>query len=423
VNKQSELWFERASKVTPGGVNSPVRSFKHVGGHPLFFDRGEGAYLFDVDNNKYIDFCLSFGPHILGHTHPEVVGAIERQVKKGISYGACHPAEVELAEQILRGYAYLNQVRLVNSGTEAVMTAVRLARGFTHRDKILKFEGCYHGHVDGLLVKSGSAVAHLSEATSQGIPASVVSDTVVARFDQIETIREAIKIHGPNLAAVIFEAIPANYGLWVPPHAHLQEICALVKQCGALVIIDEVISGFRVGLAGASGYYDLRPDLVTLGKVIGGGMPLAAVVGTQAVMQSLAPIGEVFQAGTLSGNPLAAAAGRAVLNYLFEHKIEYTQFDKRCEQFIDELRHALKNVATVRGINSLFWISFGEEEPTRFPPTIDTRQASRYAEFFKSALAEGLYLAPSPYEVGFLSMAHSEDVLGSALEKIKRCSR
>ena len=269
TDKSQEL-FLRAQSLIPGGVNSPVRAFKHVGRNPIYFERGEGPYLIDVDGNRYVDFCSSFGPLILGHSHPKVVEAIIDQASKATTFGACHAKEVKLAELILKNYPYLDQVRLLNSGTEAVMTAIRVARGATGRPKILKFEGCYHGHSDGLLAKSGSGVAELAESSSQGVPDSIVKETVVARYDSIETVEKAFKQFGKEIAAVIIEPIPANEGLWVPRQAQLEEICMLAKLHGALVSFDEVISGFRFGLSGASGFYQLKPDLVTLGKIIGG---------------------------------------------------------------------------------------------------------------------------------------------------------
>ncbi len=256
--KSSEL-FERAKKVIPGGVSSPVRAFRHVDRPPVYFSHAEGPYLFDVEGNRYIDFCLSFGPHLLGHAAPTIAKVVAEQVKRGTSFGACHPKEVELAEQILRSYPFLQKVRLVNTGTEAVMTAVRLARGFTGRQKVLKFEGCYHGHSDGFLAKAGSGVADLAEATSQGVPGSLVHDTIIARYDDLSTVEAAFAQFGTEIAAVLVEPIPANEGLWIPSHDHIKKLVDLAKSKGALVIFDEVISGFRLGLGGATAYYVFRP--------------------------------------------------------------------------------------------------------------------------------------------------------------------
>lgn len=413
--------FERAKKAIPGGVNSPVRSFKHVGMDPIFFEKGRGASLFDVEGKEYTDFCLSFGPHLLGHSHPAVVKAIQEQAEKATSFGACHAKEVELAEWVLKAYPFLDRVRLVNSGTEAVMTALRIARGFTGRNKILKFEGCYHGHADGLLVKAGSGVAELSQATSRGVPATMAEETLVARFDQLETVEAAFKRYGNQIAAVIVEPIPANHGLWLPDRARLEEICAIANRAGALVIFDEVISGFRVGFGGAAAEYDLKPDLVTLGKILGGGLPLAAVAGRRDVMESLAPLGAVYQAGTLSGNPLATAAGCAVLSVLDAEK-PYPYLKSTMQWFAKELETLLAKFAPVKMVHhaSLFWFQLGDADHA-FPPAVTPRSHELYTQFFKICLREKIYLAPSPYEVGFISTAHHRSVLEGVLERLRAC--
>jgi glutamate-1-semialdehyde 2,1-aminomutase len=417
----SEL-FERAARVIPGGVNSPVRAFKHVGVPPVFFSHAEGPYLFDVTEKRYVDFCLAFGPHLLGHCPPEIVKVVQAQAARGMTYGACHPQEAELAEEILRSYPFLQKVRAVSSGTEAVMTAVRLARGSTKRSKILKFEGCFHGHSDGLLAKAGSGVAELSEADSQGIPPAVVSDTLIARYDSLQSLREIFRRYPGQIAAVLLEPMPANYGLWIPAYDHIKQITELAKAEGALIIFDEVITGFRLSLGGATAYYDLRPDLVTLGKVIGGGLPLAAVVGRDEIMNQLAPAGGVYQAGTLAGNPLATAAGLAVVRELHERRPLWTLFDRRCERFVDELRTLFSRDHEVQivSLGSIFWIHFGPESKS-FPPQLTEGGIQQYRQLFQKALAEGIYLPPSPYEVCFLSFTHTDDVLKAALEKFERC--
>lgn len=416
---KSEALFERAQQLIPGGVNSPVRAFKHVGRNPIYFERGEGAYLFDVDGNRYIDFCASFGPLILGHSHPSVVEAIKTQAAKATTFGACHGKEVQLAELILKSFPYLDQVRLLNSGTEAVMTAIRIARGATQRPKILKFEGCYHGHSDGLLAKSGSGVAELAESSSKGVPESIVQETVVARFDSMESIEKAFKQYGNQLAAVILEPIPANEGLWVPEKSRLEAIVKLAKQHGALVIFDEVISGFRVGLSGASGYFDLQPDLVTLGKIIGGGLPLAACLGTKQVMSQVAPVGPVYQAGTLSGNPLATAAGIAVLSELHQSP-PYQSLEARTRRFVNRMKEEVLPSWHFAQLGSVFWMSPSPLNGV-FPPEISVEDKKAYAKFFGKALEAGLYFAPSPFEVGFVSTAHTEKVLDEAVDKLKQC--
>ncbi len=417
----SSEWFQRAQKVTPGGVNSPVRSFKHVGGSPIYFARAEAAHLYDVDGNSYTDFCMAFGPHLLGHSPLPVVRAVQEQITQSATLGACHPKEVLLAERLLQAYPFLDQVRLVNSGTEAVMTAVRLARGVTGRSKVIFFEGCYHGHSDGFLAKAGSGLAHLSESSSLGVPASVVSETLVAQFNDLEGLDRLFQRHSGSVAALVLEPIPANNGLWVPSKEHLKKIVAIARHHGALVVFDEVICGFRIGLNGACGYFDLQPDLVTLGKVIGGGLPLAAVVGTGTVMQHLAPCGGVYQAGTLSGNPVACAAGLAVLETVFENP-PYALLEDRTRRFAHALELALggRTAVTVRSVASLFWICFGDAGEN-WIPNIDEKSRAEYAAFFKRALNLGIYLPPSPYEVGFVSTAHTPELLESAVEKLAQC--
>jgi glutamate-1-semialdehyde 2,1-aminomutase len=417
----SQEFFQSARQYIPGGVNSPVRSFKHVKRDPIFFERAEGAYLYDIDGKEYVDFCLSFGPHILGHSHPKVVKAIKAQAEKATSFGACHPGEVELARLLLKGYPWLHRARLVNSGTEAVMTAIRVARGFTGRNKIVKFEGCYHGHSDGLLAKAGSGVAELSESSSKGVPKSVVEDTLIARLDSFPTVKAHFEKFGSDIAAVIVEPIPANDGLLVPSRGDLENIIEIAKRNGALVIFDEVISGFRIGLSGACGYFKFEPDIVTLGKIIGGGLPLAALLGRAEIMESLAPLGPVYQAGTLSGNPLATAAGIAVLNEIYDRP-PYEDLAKRTKNFVSQLRNILSpwGPVTIRQCASMFWISFNNDSP-QFPPPMPTESHEKYIRLFSSLLSQGVYLAPSPYEVSFLSVAHTDEVLASVLSKVERC--
>lgn len=415
-------WFSRAQKVIPGGVNSPVRSFKHVGRAPVYFEKAAGPYLYGVDGKRYTDFCLAFGPHLLGHSPAPVVSALHEQASRATTFGACHPKEVELAEAILEAYPFLHQARLVNSGTEAVMTALRLARGKTGRAKIVQFEGCYHGHSDGLLAKAGSGVAELSEATSQGVPASIVQETIVARMDDLDALADVFKRHGHEIAAIILEPVPANNGLWEPPRATIARILELAHAAGALVVFDEVICGFRLGASGAAGHFDLQPDLVTLGKIVGGGLPLAAVVGRGDVMAHLAPVGSVYQAGTLSGNPMGCAAGLAALREI-RASAPYSELEGRTQWFVEELRTRLRGAApvTIRTVASLFWIHFGDPG-NAFPPEISGASRETYAAFFRRALEQGIYLPPSPYEVGFLSTAHSQDVLQDALEKLGACA-
>jgi len=418
----SKELFEKACDVIPGGVSSPVRAFRHVGTSPVYFNRAEGPYLYDVAGKQYIDFCMAFGPHLLGHSPHNVVRVIQEQAGRGLAFGACHPKEVILANLILKSYPFLQKVRLVTSGTEAVMTAIRLARGFSGRDKILKFEGCYHGHSDGLLAKAGSGVAELSEADSKGVPKSVVSDTVIARYDDLNSVRAAFQANPNSIAALIVEPIPANYGLWIPKYEHIKEVVKIAKENGALVIFDEVITGFRVGLAGATGFFDLRPDLVTLGKVIGGGLPLAAIVGRGDIMDGLAPLGSVYQAGTMAGNTMAAAVGIEVIEELFRRRPTLLRWDEQCEAFAQELETRLSRHTTVQvpRLGSIFWIHFGPPS-TSFPPEVTEEGKHQYGEFFRRALETGVYLAPSPYEVGFISFAHTPEVLKQAIERLETC--
>ena len=419
-NQTCNQLFEEAQKVIPGGVNSPVRSCKHVGMNPIYFERAEGPYLYDVEGKRYVDFCLSFGPHLLGHSHPAVVGAITEQVQKATSFGACHPLEIKLAQKVLSFYPFLQKVRLVNSGTEAVMTAVRVARGYTGRPKILVFDGCYHGHSDGLLAKAGSGVAELAEASSNGVPSSIVKDTLIARLDDFSTIQNYFKQYPGQIAAVLMEPIPANYGLYVTPKETLKKIADLARENGTLMIFDECISGFRVTAQGACGYYDMQPDIVTMGKIVGGGLPLAAVAGRKEIMDKLAPVGDVYQAGTLSGNPLAVAAGLAVLNAISKNP-PYESIASRTERFVKKLQSLLSRhyPVQIRHLSSLFWLEFGTASNS-FPPDINAQSKSLYSDFFRKALDAQLYFAPSPFEVAFMSLEHTDQVLDEALEKLER---
>ncbi len=402
----SKSYFEKAVQLMPGGVNSPVRAFRHVGMTPVYFERAQGAHLYDVEGNSYIDFCMAFGPHLLGHCPESVVDAIRTQSRLGMAYGACHPAEVEMAKKLLEGYPFLDQARLLNSGTEAVMTAIRIARGFTNRNKVLVFDGCYHGHSDGLLARAGSGVADLSESSSRGVPASVVSETIVCALNEKEFL-EKLHRHGSEIAAVCMELVPANNGLVIPSKELIHKIVSETRKVGALFIADEVITGFRLGLNGASGYFDVKPDLVTMGKIIGGGLPLAAVLGRAELISQLAPVGPVYQAGTFSGNPLSIAAGLAALNEVTSNP-PYAVLEKRTQRLVEGVRQGFRRQgvdAKVHTLASIFWIEFAEGK-------------SRYQEFFKMALEHGIYLPPSPYEVCFLSLAHSEEVVDQALRAL-----
>jgi glutamate-1-semialdehyde 2,1-aminomutase len=408
---ESERLFERAKRVIPGGVNSPVRAFGAVGGTPRFVARGEGAELVDADGRRYLDFVGSWGPLVLGHAHPEVVAAIVESAAAGSTYGAPCAAEVELAEAVVAAYPGLEQVRFVSSGTEAVMSAIRLARGATGRDLVVKFAGCYHGHADHLLVAAGSGLVTFGQPSSAGVPAAFAELTRVLPLDDEAAVEELFAREGERIAAVIVEPIPANNGLLVQRSAFLAALRRLTRAYGALLVFDEVISGFRVARGGAAERLGLEPDLATFGKIVGGGLPVGAFGGKRAVMERLAPLGPVYQAGTLSGNPVAMAAGLATLRVLERERV-WDRLEALGARLEAELAPVLAAspvpVALVR-VGSLFWLSLQPGEPPRSAAAIDAGAARLYAPLFHALLAQGIALAPSAYEVGFLSAAHTED--------------
>ena len=407
---KSEELFARAVRVIPGGVNSPVRAFAAVGGHPVFIERGEGAELIDSDGNRYLDFCGSWGPLILGHAHPEVLEAINRTAAKGTSFGATTALEVELAEYIVERVAPLEKVRFVSSGTEAVMSAVRLARGFTGRDKIIKFNGCYHGHSDYLLVKAGSGLATLGTPSSGGVPADFAAHTLVADLNDEPAVERHFATHGKDIAAVIIEPIPANNGLLLQLPEFLHFLRDITRRHGALLIFDEVISGFRIGWGGAAARYGIEPDLMTFGKVIGGGMPVGAFGGRADIMEKLAPLGPVYQAGTLSGNPVAMAAGLATMRVL-EREDGFTRLEELGNYFEQALRTHLKGVeAAVVRMGSIIWLVFQTQIPHR-ADQIEAKAIQRFNAMHRAVLDRGVYLPPSGYEVMFVSLAHTEAML------------
>jgi len=394
-----------------------VRAFNSVGGHPIFIARAGGSRLLDVDGNEYLDFCLSWGPLILGHAHHAVVEAVESAARRGLSYGACHPGEVELAEAILRGLPHFNKVRLVNSGTEAVMTALRLARAVTGRDLIIKCEGGYHGHSDGLLVKAGSGLATHGATTSAGIPAEVAQATVVAGFDDEAGMDEVFRRYGERIAAVIIEPLPANNGLLVQRREFLEHLRRLTHEGGALLVFDEVISGFRLCYGGYYRQLGIIPDMVTLGKVIGGGMPIGALAATGVHMDRLSPEGDVYQAGTLSGNPVAVAAGLATLDYL-EHNSPYEYLDHLGEVFATALRDSSVPYARARRAGSIVWLYLDDGPLPRRPEGISQRAKYRFTKMHAPLLDKGIYLPPSPLEVMFLSTAHTDADMEQAASQI-----
>ena len=414
---KSQEWFQRALKVLPGGVNSPVRAFRAVGGDPIFFKSGKGSRLTDVDGRSYIDYVLSWGPLILGHSHPEVTEALVEALATGTSYGACTPAEVELGERICEAYPSIERVRLVNSGTEATMAGLRLARAATGRDKILKFEGCYHGHGDSLLVKAGSGVATLGLPDSPGVPRALAELTVTVPFNDPAAVEEAFRVHRHQLAAVILEPVVGNVGCVPPRPGFLEKLRALTAEQGTVLILDEVMTGFRVAYGGAQQLYKIQPDLTTLGKVIGGGLPVGAYGGKAALMEKIAPAGPVYQAGTLSGNPLAVRAGLKTLEIL-RRPGSY----ERLEGLTARLAVGIKQRATGAGIpvtinrvGSMFTMFFTGEPVTDYA-TAKTSETARFGKFFRGLLERGVYFPPSQFESAFMSLAHTDEDIARTIE-------
>jgi len=411
--ERSEQLAKLARQVIPGGVNSPVRAFKAVGGTPRVIERSEGPYLFDVDGNRYLDFCCSWGPLILGHADPDVVAAVQAQVEKGMTFGASTELEYQLADLIVSLVDPVEQIRFVSSGTEAVMSAIRLARGFTGRDMILKFEGCYHGHSDCLLVKAGSGLVTFGQPSSAGVPAAVTKDTAVLSLDDEEALVRFFAENGDRLAAVIIEGIPANNGLLIQRHEYIRLIRSLTERHGALLIFDEVITGFRIGLGGAAAYYGIRPDLMTFGKIIGGGMPVGAFGGRTDIMQMIAPTGPVYQAGTLSGNPVAMTAGLVTLKKLASGSI-FSTLEDRNRRFVRSLTRQLEGLqVTVVGVGSIFWLVFQSDMP-RAAHQISPDGIAHFNRMHERVLNSGVYLPPSGYEVCFISTAHTDALLEDA---------
>ncbi len=412
MGEKSRVLFEKAKKYIPGGVNSPVRAGQAVGIDPPFISKANGCVIWDVDGNEYIDYVCSWGPMILGHAHPEIVNALEERVKLGTSYGAPTELEVEMADIIVAMVPSIEMVRMVNSGTEATMSAIRLARGYTDREKIIKYDGCYHGHADSLLVSAGSGLATLGIPGSPGVPQDLARHTISLPYNSLESVVQAFGKFGPEIAAVIVEPIPGNMGVINPDQAFLKGLRELTNEYGALLIFDEVISGFRVAPGGAQELYDIMPDLTCLGKIIGGGLPVGAYGGKKEIMTRMAPQGDVYQAGTLSGNPLAMAAGLATLKILKE-KSPYDELDK----LGDMLFSGLKRVAEAAGVNvvinrvgSMGSLFFTGEPVTDFK-TAKASDENLFKRYFRSMLDQGIYLAPSPFEASFLSTAHSEETV------------
>ena len=421
MTTRSEQLFAEAQRYLPGGVNSPVRAFRGVGGTPIFFKRGAGAYLYDEDDRRYIDYVGSWGPMIAGHAHPAVVSAVQDAAINGLSFGAPTALETVMARRIGELMPTMERVRLCNSGTEATMSAIRLARGVTGRDKIIKFEGCYHGHSDSLLVKAGSGALTLGIPTSPGVPAALAAHTITLTYNDLPQVQQAFAALGETIAAIIVEPVAGNMNC-IPPLpgflAGLRECC---DQAGSLLIFDEVMTGFRVALGGAQALYNVKPDLTTLGKIIGGGMPVGAFGGRRAIMEHLAPLGPIYQAGTLSGNPVAMAAGLATLELLAVpgfHADLAAKTHRLCEG-LTNAAHAAGIPLTTHAVGGMFGFFFTRETVTSYAQTIAC-DVERFKRFFHGMLAEGVYLAPSAFEAGFMSAAHTEVEIAATLSAAQR---
>lgn len=414
--QRSEELYTKAEKLMPGGVNSPVRACRNVGKTPLFIDRASGDKIYDVDGNEYIDYVCSWGPNILGHAHPRVVNAVIKAVEKGLTFGACHEGEIILAEKIRTHYPSMEMVRLVNSGTEAVMSAVRTARGYTKRNKIVKFEGCYHGHSDGLLVKAGSGLLTHSTPDSAGVAQGCAENTLLAGYNDESSVAALFEEYGSDIAALIVEPCAANMGVVPPKEGFLQFLRTITKKYGTLLIFDEVITGFRLSLGGAQKYYGVIPDMTTVGKIVGGGMPLAAYGGSREIMECVSPLGSVYQAGTLSGNPVAVSAGIETIRMLEEIPDIYSELDKKSAMIEETMKNSGLNVNRVGSILTPFFT----DKPVSDHKTALSSDTNRFSQYYAYMLENGIYTAPSQFEAMFVSYAHTNEDIEYTCRVIER---
>ncbi len=419
---RSAALFEEAQRYIPGGVNSPVRAFRGVGGNPLFFQGGEGAWLTDEDNNRYIDYVGAWGPLILGHRHPAVIKALQDQLEKGLGYGASTEAEVTIARTICNLVPSMERVRLVTSGTEATMSAIRVARGFTRRDKVVKFEGCYHGHVDGLLVKAGSGALTLGEPDSLGVPKAYTDQTFVLPYNDVDALEQLFAARGEEIACIIVEPVAGNMNCVPPLPGYLDALRAICTQYGSVLIFDEVMTGFRVALGGAQAHYNVKPDMTTLGKLIGGGMPVGAFGGRKDIMEMVAPLGPVYQAGTLAGSPLAVAAGLAMLTEIQKPDF-YSNLTQRTATLMSGLKaraDAAKIPFTTNQVGAMFGCFFTDTEQVSTFDQVMACNVDRFRTYFHTMLSNGVYLAPSAFEAGFVSAAHGDKEIQWTLDAAER---
>lgn len=421
MSRSSEL-FAAAQKHIPGGVNSPVRAFKGVGGDPIFFSKAKGPYVYDEDDNQYIDYVGSWGPMIVGHAHPDVLKSVQETMQNGLSFGAPTELETKMADKVCELVPSMDMVRMVSSGTEATMSALRLARGYTGRDKIVKFEGCYHGHSDSLLVKAGSGALTLGVPTSPGVPASLAEHTITLSYNNIEEVKNTFKKIGEQIACIIVEPVAGNMNCIPPVAGFLEGLREVCDEYGSVLILDEVMTGFRVSLGGAQGFYNIKPDLTTLGKVIGGGMPVGAFGGKREIMEQIAPLGPIYQAGTLSGNPVAMAAGLTTLNMISQPDF-FESLTKKTETLAKGLeeRAAKANIPlTTNQAGAMFGFFFTEEKNVTTFEQVSACDAERFKKFYHGMLEQGIYLAPSAYETGFVSSAHSDEDIAKTLDAAEK---